>query len=305
MKIGVCTGKLDMGLGLEKCYETISKAGFTAIDWDIYRGVNLRKPGYEGTYIFEQDLDAVIAHYDEELSWIRKNGLAISQAHTPFPVYLPGHPETVDYCIGVFQRMIEFCDYIGCPNLIVHGICLSLTDFTDSAEDIRRLNLHLLESLIPTLQKYNVTICLENLYVRNDMNFMEGSCSDAGEAIGLIDHLNEKAGRELFGLCLDTGHFNLLGKDFRTYVPALGKRIKALHINDNDGFSDQHLAPLAGKVNWKLFCEALRDIGYDGDLCFETVGQSMLALNFDEALVLPWLSLISKTGESFRDRILK
>ena len=89
----------------------------------------------------------------------------------------------------------------------------------------------------------------------------------------------------------------------RTYIPILGKRIKALHIHDNDGRDDLHLAPMTGTINWAVLCECLKQIGYNGDLSFETFMQTRIAHRFDDALLLPWLQLICKTGESFRNKI--
>ena len=235
MELSMVTGYMDKKLGFEACYEQIAQAGFTAIDWSIYNTVNTRKPGYAGTCIFEKPLDAVIDHYAQELAVIKKNGLKITQAHAPWPLYLPGQPELTEYAIGILERMVELCGYVSCPRLVIHPICLSLTDMTDTPADIDRLNMHLLESLIPTLLRCGVTACLENLYVRNDMFFVEGACSDPYAAAAMVDRLNEKAGKEVFGICLDTGHMHLLGKDMRTFIPVLGKRIKCLHINDNDG----------------------------------------------------------------------
>ena len=45
-----------------------------------------------------------------------------------------------------------------------------------------------------------------------------------------------------------------------------------LHLNDNNGFTDQHLPPLMkmqGGVKWKEVFEALDAIGYDGYYNFE------------------------------------
>ena len=58
------------------------------------------------------------------------------------------------------------------------------------------------------------------------------------------------------------------------YAAVLGRRIKCLHVHDNNGSSDQHMAPLTGTVNWGNFCSSLRDAGYDGDLSFETFNQT-------------------------------
>ena len=69
---------------------------------------------------------------------------------------------------------------------------------------------------------------METLYVRKYMTdnndlFIEGPASDPTATALLIDELNEKAGREVFGLCLDTGHMHIVRKDARTYIPILGK----------------------------------------------------------------------------------
>ena len=137
------------------------------------------------------------------------------------------------------------------------------------------------------------------------MFFVEGACSDPYAAAAMVDRLNEKAGKEVFGICLDTGHMHLLGKDMRTFIPVLGKRIKCLHINDNDGLSDQHLVPLSGKLDWALFCQCMRDIDYAGDLSFECTGQNKRVLDYDPSLIPAYLAMICKTGENFRQRIGK
>jgi len=93
---------------------------------------------------------------------------------------------------------------------------------------------------------------------------------------------------------------NLHRQDPARYIRILGKRIRALHIHDNAGFADQHKAPYTGTFNWKAFCTALREIGYDGDLSFETFNQVRLG---EEELVEPWLRLIFAIGQHFRRKI--
>ena len=306
MEICVQSGGVVEHIGIEKGYAAIAKAGFAAIDWNALDNAllssKIRKLEYAGACILEKPLTDVIAYFSEEIACIKANKLSISQAHAPFPAYVPGHPEVLEYMIGIYKRCIELCDVVGCKNLIIHGVCLALADHENTPETIEKLNMHLYESLIPTLLKCNVTVCLENLFFW-DNGANEGVCSDAHEAVRYIDTLNAKAGREVFGLCLDTGHLLLLGKDFRTYVPVLGKRIKALHIHDNDGSSDRHLAPMTGKADWSCFCDSLRQVGYEGDLSFETFAQTRAALKFGEEMVQPWLDLIYSIGENFRNRI--
>ena len=71
----------------------------------------------------------------------------------------------------------------------------------------------------------------------------------------------------------------------------------ALHI-----VTDQHKAPYTGTIVWKDFYNGLREIGFDGDLSFETFHQTSIG-EMDEELVAPWLSLIFRIGEHFRNKI--
>ena len=165
------------------------------------------------------------------------------------------------------------------------------------------MNKKLYTSLIPTLRENDVTVCLENLFSgHNGVNY-QGHCSDAQKGAEFIDFLNKEAGKEAYGLCLDTGHANLLRHDLKIMINTYGKRIRCLHIHDNNGSSDQHRAPLTGTIDWNRFCQALADTGYDGDLSFETFAQTNLVAKYDEEMIEPWLVLIYKTGVSFRDKI--
>lgn len=305
MRISVQNGGIIEHIGAERCYTAIKEAGFTAIDWNLDHGLTptqIKGLAYAGVSIFERPIQEVLDHYAPELALIRKNGLTITQAHAPFPAYVPGHPEVLEFMIGIYESCIRLCHHAGCKNLVIHSISLAESDLDNTPETIAAMNRRLYESLIPTLLECNVTVCLENLFTRRPLA-TEGACSDPHEAVQMIDALNEKAGREVFGFCLDVGHLNLLNKNLRTYIPILGKRIKALHIHDNDGRDDLHLAPMTGTINWGVFCDCLRGIGYEGDLSFETFMQTRIAHRFDDDLILAWLKLIFATGESFRNRI--
>lgn len=306
MKLCVQSGTVVYDYGFEKGYALFREAGFEAIDWNIdvaWNGKAIREGNISSGCIFDRPIDEVIAHFADEVAIMRKNGLVISQAHAPFPAYMPGKMEVLDYAIEVYKKCIALCGHYGCKNLVIHGISLTPNDTVNTPADIDALNMKLYSSLIPTLLEVGtVTVCLENLFSGKGKHYMEGACSDPHQAVAYIDALNEKAGREVFGLCLDTGHINLLQKDMRTYIPILGKRIKALHIHDNDGLSDAHLAPYTGTIDWKAFYTALREIGYAGDLDFETFAQTRKE-RLDSELVPAYLALIAACGKHFRSKI--
>ena len=311
MKISVQSQDLVDDLGIQNAYRMIKNAGFEAIDWSLDHAWKfkdlLRAERLENLSIFEKSQDEILAYYREELDAIRENGLAITQAHAPFPAYEPGRPDILEYAIRIYKNMILFCDTVGCPRLIIHGITKQERNPNATPADIARLNDKLYESLIPALQSTkNVTVCLENLFTNatelHGHDFWEGHCSDPHLAVEIIDRLNEKAGKVCFGLCLDTGHLNLLRKPFHSYVPILGKRICALHIHDNSQLNDSHMMPYTGTVRWDDFLKEMKAIGYDKDLSFETFAQTQKS-RLPKALLPTFLRSIADIGNYFREEL--
>lgn len=75
-----------------------------------------------------------------------------------------------------------------------------------------------------------------------------------------------------FGLCLDVGHANVYsGVTIQSWIAAWGKRIRHVHLHDNDGKRDQHAALGAGTLNPLATLEELRDVAPDADICIESV----------------------------------
>lgn len=304
MVISIQTGDVADELGAVDGYKTIAEIGFNAVDWSLDHAVkraDLVKGTYEGKSIFEKSMKEIKAYYEPELAQMKSNGLSVAQAHAPFPAYIPSRPEVMDYMIEIYRKMIMFCNEVGCKYLVIHGISLAKND-KGTPSEIRKLNDKLYMSLIPTLLESNVTVCLENLFTGSYGLLQIGCCSDPHEAVNMIDTYNSLAGKECFGLCLDTGHLNLLGIDPRVYIPILGKRIKCLHAHDNDGLSDQHKAPYTGTFKWSYFCDCLKDIGYSGAISFETFGQTRFE-NVGREMVEPWLRLIYEAGRVFAAKI--
>ena len=292
MKLSMQTGDVVDRLGIEKGYKIIKESGFDAIDWNLdhaWKQSDLVSGNYRGKCIFEKPLDKIISHYENELKAIKANGLEITQAHAPFAGILRKDPSLLDYAIEVYKGNILYCDYIGCKNLVIHGLTLELSDDAKTQEDIHRLNMKMYSSLIPTIKNTNVTVCLENLFVGfNGVNYA-GHCSYFESGKADIDYLNSLSGKESFGICIDTGHANLLHQDIRDIIYAYDKRIKCLHIHDNNGQKDEHQAPLTGTISWMHFCQALKAVGYTGDLSFETFNQLNMVMDFSPDLAGDWL----------------
>lgn len=309
MKICIQTGGYVKRYGPKIGLEKLKEAGFSCLDFGLdgertgFSPAILKDHLNEGLCIYEKSLEEIMEFWRPFTDEISRQGFEIYQIHAPFPAYKPDFPELLDYSIEVYKKVILYCHRVGCKRLVIHGISHMRTDTTHTQEDINRLNDHLYTSLIDTLKQTDVTVCLENLFTSFSTNIYQGTCADPADAIQMIDRYNRLAGKECFGICVDTGHLNLLGIDQYQYITRLGNRVKAFHIHDNCGSVDQHLAPYTGNIDWDSFCKAVHDIGYDGALNFETFRQVCDKVVPDLKTADLYIQLIAGIGKRFIERI--
>ena len=308
MKICIQSDATKCCLPDREAYRIIKESGFEAIDWNLDSSWNYKElekaESFEGHCIFERSLPEIMEYYKEELAIIRESGLEIAQAHAPFRPNIPGRPDFLDYAISIYKKIVLFCDAIGCKNLVVHGVSMAEYEPELTIDKFEEVNRKLYSSLIPELLKTNVTVCAETLFCTNYVakGYSEGVISNPYLAKDWIDRLNEMAGKECFGICLDSGHLHLLRKSYRGYIPVVGNRIKALHIHDNSQDGDLHVMPYTGTINWEDFLTELKKIGYDGDVSFETFSQ-IKKRHVPIELVPDFMQLMAKTADYFRRRI--
>lgn len=303
LKISVQTGGIEeAGMTPEKiisAYHVIKEAGFDAVDANLDHLVPYRT-------IVDRQVDPVWLTEGDEIDltlfdpWKRgseETGVANGQAHAPFPsfVYDEGDGAFNAGLLNMLKKIIRGCAYIGCRCLIIHPFFTGM-DHKLSPEQEWENNISAYSTLIETAKKYHVTICLENMFSSWNGKIYEACCSDIGTACRYIDTLNEIAGEKVFGFCLDTGHLLLLGKDVKDAMIRLGDRISAFHVHDNNGISDQHLAPYFGIQDWDRFAEGLKAIHYQGQLSFETFNVLRRA---DRELMQDLLCYIRHCGEMF------
>ena len=124
------------------------------------------------------------------------------------------------------------------------------------------------------------TICLENL---------RGATrpETAQDLNALID---ASGGDANLGICLDTGHLHIRREHNQSqadFIRIAGKRLKALHIADNDTTSDMHLMPYGrGTIDWTEVMTSLRDVGYNRLFNLEIPGERRCPLPILRAKLL-------------------
>ena len=84
----------------------------------------------------------------------------------------------------------------------------------------------------------------------------------------LLDEVNSPR----LKICLDTGHANIYSKiPIKDWIGCLGKDIPYMHVDDNLGDIDNHLAAGDGNINWTEFSESIKEADIYPQIVFEGV----------------------------------
>lgn len=166
---------------------------------------------------------------------------------------------------------------------------------------------------IPQILLLNCTREIHGHYVR-------GFCADACEAIRWIDELNETVGRNAFGFCIDIGALNLCAQNPYEYISALGSRIKAVIVRENDGQHDTTQLPFTSvahgrsQMDWLNIFRGLREVGFDGSLVMEfkdtalayspMLRTQLLSFAKDIAEYIGWQIEIETALKKYSNRVL-
>ncbi len=89
----------------------------------------------------------------------------------------------------------------------------------------------------------------------------------------LVDELKKEYSN--IGICWDFGHANEMGWDQVQSLEYIGKRLVAVHVQDNYGVNDDHLLPYHGTIEWEPIMKTLKKIDYQGVFAYETHRASM------------------------------
>ncbi|MBI4976645.1 MAG: sugar phosphate isomerase/epimerase [Spirochaetes bacterium] len=165
--------------------------------------------------------------------------------------------------IDALKRWLDLYHALGIRSAVLHPGGNELIKANASGTAIFDARTAALRALTQHVSGRDISIALENIHTPH--------AKTADDLIPLVDAFNGKN----IGICLDTGHLNIVKGDVGVFVRAAGKRLIALHIADNEGATDQHLMPYGrGTVDWTGFMKAIREVGYDRLMNLEIPGES-------------------------------
>ena len=277
--IGVQTKNVISDKDPSEGFQLLKETGFSDADFSL-NGYLLNTDLYRNTVnkFFDRSITELEDFFTPHKEAAKKAGIAISQMHMPYPVYIPtGKKEVNDYLWNeVAPKSMQICHFLECPYIVVHGFKLAKYLGSEDAEWERTKQF--LDYLAPMAKEMGIVVCIENLYDNIGGHLVEGPCCNVHKAVARIDEFNDRYGAEVLGFCFDTGHANLVGIDFESFLVGLGARLKVLHIHDNDGISDLHQIPFTftktrenrSSTDWEGFFRGIRKSGYQGTFSFET-----------------------------------
>ena len=257
MGLSTSTNIMDMvpepsgSVGLEECLTRCAAAGFQVFD------LNLCDQGLPGRYLASDDWEEETRRLKELAQTL---GIQFSQSHLEFYNVCDQNAERREWREELVRRGIIASGRLGVKWAVYHAG--SVYDHLDySYAKSREANLEYVKPHLELAARAGIGLAVENVPDKEKRRF-SGS---AEELIDLVDTVNQKN----FGICLDFGHAHLAGIDQPYWLRRIGSRLKAVHIADNNGEWDEHLAPFYGTIDWTAMMRTLKQIGYQNDLTYE------------------------------------
>lgn len=277
MKISTEIASIARHVGEHKAVELCAKAGFDGWDFSMFQ---------MGLYNWQLDTCEASDHPlrgENYLQFARKlrkigedHGIRCNQSHAPFPVKCK---EIYD----LLPRAIE------CTAEAGGEICIIHPDNDKTPEE----NAEMYFQLLPFAKSCGVKIATENMWNWDNATGYSSfaACSTSESFCKHMETVND----DFFVACLDIGHAEMQGSGSgaANMIRALGQKLQALHIHDNDCHHDSHQIPFSMSIDFAAVVKALKDIRYSG---WFTLEADQYLRNYDTTNVFEGVQMLASVA---------
>lgn len=267
-------------IGEEKTIEYLAKAGFDAWDFSMF---SMCKYNWESALVLENDHPLSGNDYLKFARRLKQigldNGIVCNQSHAPFP--------TSNAVIrGYLKRAIECTAEAGGKICVIHP---------DNNKNALQ-NAEMYAELLPFAKECGVKIATENMWnwdkAKDESSF--AACATPASFCEHVDVLNS----DYMVACLDIGHAEMRGSNTSAVemIKALGPRLQALHIHDNDQWHDSHQIPFSMNIDFNAVAKALKQVGYNG---YYTLEADRYLSKYDENTVFEGIKELVAAAKKF------
>jgi len=238
-----------------------AQSSFVYLNYPLQETIRrLHKFGYQGIevwggrpHMYRHDLDAEL---DDIRTLLERLGMAVPNlvpAQFRYPSILCSSNETVRRdSVRYIKDAIDNALKLGAPSV---SVCPGMTLYGEDQEtgwvNLRRSITELLDYTEGT----DLRLLIEPAHKAESTLILT-----VADALRMIDEIESTR----LGVLLDTGHAHINGEDLAQAVVSLKEVALHLHVNDNNGDSDAHNIPGAGKIDFAPFAQALKEINYKG-----------------------------------------
>ncbi len=193
-------------------------------------------------YLSAKELDSTPASQLNDLLLPMVRGGTPFTIHAPFMDLSPGSadPWIRKVSIDRWLQLVPLIELVA-PRVVVVHPGYNSCFYQEQLEEWQKRTAEALNVFIDSFT-FHTRVAVENIFDR-----------EPGPLRGLLERANHPG----IGCCFDVGHFNVFGKKpLGEWFDALGRWVFELHIHDNDGGNDDHLAlgkgnaPLRQAIRW-------------------------------------------------------
>lgn len=244
----------EMHYTCEESLEACAKAGYRVLDMSFINYSRVNQPMTKPDWA---DWIKRIKDRAESLN------LEFSQAHAHFYPRTGLDTAAIEWNEELIRRSIIAAGTLQSKWIVIHPV--SMNDGTwYSHKKSLETNVELYQQYGELAAKYNLGVATENMIeAKNNRRY----ASSTEELLELVNAINNP----MFGVCWDFGHAHLAQIDQCRALREIGANLKALHVADNFGEKDDHIAPYFGTIEWAPIMKTLKEIGYGGDFTYEII----------------------------------
>lgn len=198
--------------------------------------------GFDGVFLYSQ------YHPAEYIEQLMSTSLRIDALHLPYKKFQNGTCIDSRFVNVLWTDSLDARDYV--RSLIEeiefarnYGITTAVMHITggEAPPAVNSVAIDNISRVLAKCENYGITLCLENLRRIDHLQF-------------IFDRMDSPH----LKFCFDSGHAHAMTHNLANFPwDYYGSRLHCVHLNDNDGFKDQHRIPFCGNIRWK---ELMKDI---------------------------------------------
>jgi sugar phosphate isomerase/epimerase len=217
--------------------------------------------------VTSEDLDSQPHKSIEEIGRFLEEHRLSCTIHGPFLDLNPGSSDSKIRRVSQerYQELLTLVAPLD-PKVVVFHAAFDPLFYGDRAEVWLERSVETWLFVAQTAQKTSTRVALENIVDRTPE---------------MIQQILLKVNSPLIGVCFDVGHFHIFSQaPLSEWIVTLGARIFELHLHDNHGQSDEHLALGEGNIDIQGLFNLVQEQELSPALTIEAINEEHALLSF-------------------------